>query len=235
MSLRYHLDENPVKKTRFRAILSRGKKTGLQEFLDFCEKKSSVSAADARTVVELMADWVVENARKGREADFGPVGQSRLGLKGDFDVQGDWVQEAGMRLTAGWQVSRDLARRVREAGDKAKKVRIRQKSKKPKIDEVRSAASKKKNVYTPGNILEIRGVYLKFDPKRSDEGVFLRQKKGASETRLKFYQTVYPKKIVALVPEDLSGTREILVRCRPRPKGPVQEHLFPHALRSTKK
>lgn len=231
MTIRYHLEPNPVKKGGFRAILSRGKKSPVNEFLKYCEANSSVSRIDAAAVLEFMADWIADNARDGREADFGPVGQSRLGIKGDFQEQGDWVEETEIQLTCGWQVSRSLARRVEQTGRESAKERIQQKPKSPEIHSVKSVASNQERVYTPGNILEIRGQYLKFNPKRADEGIFLRRAEEDSEARLEYYQTIFPKKIVALVPSYLSGRQNLFIRSRPRTKGPLREFLFPEVLR----
>jgi hypothetical protein len=77
---------------------------------------------------------------------------------------------------------------------------------------------------TPGNIAELRGSRLKFDPTRPDEGVFfIHADGGDTQVPVSAVQTHKPSKLLFLIPTTLApGTYHVEVRARMAtpPKGP---------------
>ncbi|KKL98589.1 hypothetical protein LCGC14_1822920, partial [marine sediment metagenome] len=85
MSIQYFLQANPLKPGKSRAILLRSRKVSFDAFLDHCAAASTVGRADALAVVEMMVGWIEQHGADGREVDFGPLGQTRLGMAGVFE------------------------------------------------------------------------------------------------------------------------------------------------------
>jgi hypothetical protein len=82
--------------------------------------------------------------------------------------------------------------------------------------------------YTPGSIVRLTGANLKFDPARSDEGVFLRGE--ADETRLMIYSAIGRRQVDGLVPATVSGARRVIVRTRYTPNGDLREGRLARAV-----
>lgn len=108
MGIRYFLQKNPVKPGSRRAVLLRGAKATFEDFLDHCETASKVGRADALAVVTMMVGWIEARAPEGREVDFGPLGQTRLGMAGVFTEDEQPIRPDEWRLTIGWQLTRRL-------------------------------------------------------------------------------------------------------------------------------
>jgi hypothetical protein len=220
MSIQYFLQANPLKPGKHRAVLLRSHKVSFDAFLDHCEVASTVGRADALAVVEMMAGWIEQQAADGREVDFGPLGQTRLGMAGVFEPREESIRPDEWRLTIGWQVARRLQARVDRRAKKAGLERRPPPNRGPYVAAVTDLMSGNADAYTPGGLLELRGARLKFDVTQSDEGVFFRPAAGGAEVRADRYLIVFPKTIQAQVPATLTGPQRLIVRRRLRPSQP---------------
>jgi len=220
MGIQYFLQGNPLKPGSQRAILLRGDKASFEAFLDHCATASTVGRADALAVVEMMAGWIEANAGDGREVDFGPLGQTRLGMGGVFDENEPSIRPDEWRLTIGWQVARRLRRRVDQVAKKAGLDRRPRPNRGPYVAAVTDLMTHTRDTYTPGGLLELLGSRLKFDAAQADEGVFFTPAAGGAEVRSDNYLQVFPKTVQAIVPATLTGPQRLIVRRRPRPTQP---------------
>ncbi len=169
---------------------------------------------------EMMAAWIEQDAADGHEVDFGPLGQTRLGMAGVFEPGEPSIRPDEWRLTLGWQVARRLQRRVDGRAKKAGLRRRPRPNRGPYIAAVTDLMSDNADAYTPGGLLELRGSRLKFDAGQSDEGVFFRPAAGGPEVRADRYLVVFPKTIQAQVPAALTGPQRLIIRRRLRPTQP---------------
>ena len=152
--------------------------------------------------------------------DLPTLGQNRLGLTGPIEKrQGKsaQLQPQDWRLTLGWQVASELKKRVNDRAHERGLVVEHQRSKSPAINVVRDTLSGRADVYTPGGMLELSGVFLKFDVQKKDEGIFLKSHGQSEEVRLQRYRVVYPQRVEVLLPKKLSGQQQLVLRRRLRP------------------
>ena len=220
MSVRYFLEPNPVKPVSMRAVLLRGDKAGFDAFLEHCEDASTVGQADALAVVQMMVGWIEQHAAFGREVDFGPLGQTRLGMRGVFEPGEESIRPDEWRLTIGWEVARRLCARVDQRAKQAGLERRPRPSRGPFVASVVDLMSGSADTYTPSGLLELRGSRLKFDTARADEGVFLRPAAGGPEVRLERYLSVFPTTVNTQILATVAGTQVLIVRRRTRPTQP---------------
>ena len=220
MTIQYYLLPNPLKPGALRAVLLPGDKAAFDDFLDHAATASTVGRADALAVVEMMAGWIEQQAANGREVDFGPLGQTRLGIAGSFASDDDALRHDDWRLTIGWQVARRLQARVDRRAKKAGLGRRPRPNSGPYVATVSDLMTGTADVYTPGGLLELRGTRLKFDASQSDEGVFFRPAAGGAEVRADRYVVVFPKTVQPQVATTLIGPQHLIIRRRLRPTQP---------------
>ena len=220
MTIQYYLAPNPLKPGKMRAVLLPGDKASFDAFLDHCEVASTVGRADALAVVEMMVGWIEQQAAEGREVDFGPLGQTRLGMAGVFEPREESIRPDEWRLTIGWQVTRRLQARVDRAAKKAGLGRRPRPNRGPYVAAVTDLMTGTADAYTPGGLLELRGSRLKLDEAQADEGVFFRPPAGGAEVRADRSLVVFPKTIQVMVPATLTGPQRLIIRRRLRPTQP---------------
>ncbi len=220
MTIQYYLTPNPLKPGKMRAVLLPGDRASFDAFLDHCQAASTVGRADALAVVEMMAGWIEQRAADGREVDFGPLGQTRLGMAGIFEPREESIRPDEWRLTIGWQVARRLQARVDRRAKKAGLQRRPQPNRGPYVAAVTDLMTGATDAYTPGGLLELRGSRLKFDAAQSDEGVFFAAEAGGPEVRAEHYIVVFPKTVQPQVPPAVTGPQRLIVRRRLRPTQP---------------
>ena len=221
MGIRYFLQDNPIKAGSQRAVLLRGEKATFEAFLDHCAEASTVGRADALAVVEMMRGWIEHHAADGREVDFGPLGQTRLGIAGVFAEREESIRPDEWTLTISWQLAQRLKRRIDQAAKKTGLERRPQPNWGPNVVQVTDLLTRRRDVYSPGNLLEMYGSGLNFDATQPDEGVFFRPESGGVEVRCDNYMEVFPKTIRAIVPAILTGQQRVIVRRRTRPTQPA--------------
>ncbi len=213
------------------AFLLTGGRASLEAFLEHCEAASTVGRADAVAVIEMMAAWIEQRAADGREVDFGPLGQTRLGMAGIFEPGEESIRPDEWRLTIGWQITRRLQARVDRPAKRAGLERRQPPNRGPYVAAVTDLMTGSADAYTPGGLLELRGSRLKFDTGQSDEGVFFAPAAGGPEVRAEHYIVVFPKKVQVQIPAALNGPQRLMVRRRLRPSQPQPvEFLYEEVL-----
>ena len=217
VSVRYFLQKNPVKPGTQRAVLLRGEKAAFEAFLNHCAEASTVGRADALAVVTMMAGWIEARSAEGREVDFGPLGQTRLGIAGIFAEDEQSIRPDEWSLTISWQLTQRLKRRIDQAAKKTGLERRPRPNWGLNVVEVTDLMTHRRDAYTPGGLLEFRGARLKFNGEQADEGVFLRPAAGGAEVRADQYLGVFPKRVLAIVPAGVTGPQRLIVRRRTRP------------------
>ncbi len=212
------IEPNPVKPGTYRVMLQARRAADFEAFLRFAQDSSTVSRADASAVVELLAQWIAARAEGGQEVLLGPLGRSRLGMKGQFTSIPDRIDDKDVELTISWILPRKLKRRVALAGNRLVRKRVAPQSKSPLITAVRLIESGGQPVtavarYLPGRGLRIDGRRLDYDTTQADEGVFLIDPQQ-NETRVELVALAAPSKILLIMPADAAGSYTLEVRRR---------------------
>lgn len=218
------LQQSQVKPGTYRVILHPGARADFEAFLSHIERRSSISGSEAMAVLHAAAEWVEQNAARGKEADLGPLGRSRLGMKGSFDDIPDKIRDEDVKLTISWILPRKLKKRVAQAGNKLVRERIAARPKAPIISDVRQILPNSEPDTVPGRYtinrgMRLYGQYLDYDTSRYDEGLFLIDAAG-TEHRPLGVVSVGPKRVLFLMHQSATGEYTLEVRRRhPRTTG----------------
>ena len=81
--MKISLQDNPVKPGTKRIVVHPGAGSSFDDFVSFAES-STVRRADVLAVMACAEEWITRQASNGREVDLGPLGRSRLGMRGKF-------------------------------------------------------------------------------------------------------------------------------------------------------
>jgi hypothetical protein len=88
----------------------------------------------------------------------------------------------------------------------------------PVVRSLTSASTKAEGETRPGDIIQVRGLRLKFDPAQEAEGLFFVDAANVQK-RAVLYPRVQPGELIAAVPPDLAaGTYTVVLRNRPNGK-----------------
>ena len=212
------IEPNPVKPGTYRVVLHTGARTTFESFLAHAEGRSTVTRADMLAVLTEVTRWVESQAARGREVDLGPMGRSRLGMKGQFDEPPHEIEDKDVRLTIGWVLPRAMKEDVAKAGVKLVRHRVETLPKEPDITEARAILEYTQpaptpNRYVPGMPLCLTGVRLDYDLAQPDEGVYLIAP-GVPAARITTAGRVTPTEILFTMPPDATGTYKLEVRRR---------------------
>ncbi len=224
--MKISIQENTVRPGTYRVILHTGTRATFEDFIRHVEGGSTVTRADAVAVLTAAAEWVRQLAFQGREADLGPLGRSRLGMKGVFDTIPERIEDADVTLNIAWVLPGALKRAVAKAGRDLIRERVEPTPKGPNPAEARrimtdGVPDERPGRYTPGQAMLLHGTRLDYDAARPDEGVFLIAE-DQSETRVAQVFTNAPKQVAFLMPPDASGPYVVEARRRhPRGHGPL--------------
>ena len=226
--MRVSVQENTIKPGTYRLVLHTGRLATFEDFIRHAEGGSTITRADAVAVLSAAADWVRRRAGEGREVDLGPMGRSRLGMKGTFETIPDRVEDADVTLTISWVLPGAMKRAVAKAGAELVRERVEPDPKLPNIAEARrilpgGVPDGQPGRYVPGEPIRLYGNRLDYDPARPDEGVFLVDA-GSAETRVELVAINSPKQVLFIMPTDATGPYLVRVRRRHlRPAGPLLE------------
>ncbi len=110
--MKVSIQANTLRPGTYRVILHTGTRATFEDFIRHAEGGSTVTRADAVAVLTAAAEWVRQLAFQGREADLGPLGRSRLGMKGSFDTIPDRIEDADVTLSIAWVLPGPLKRAV---------------------------------------------------------------------------------------------------------------------------
>ena len=220
------IEPNPVKPGTYRVVLHTGARTTFESFLAHAEGRSTVTGADILAVLREVVEWVEFQAAQGREVDLGPMGRSRLGMKGQFDARPKEIEDKDVRLTIGWVLPRAMKKRLAKAGAGLVRDRVESLPKAPDIIETRAVLEYTQPApvpdrYVPGMPLCVTGCRLDYDLVQPDEGVYLIAP-GVPEIRITTAGRVTPTEILFTMPPDATGAYTLQVRRRhPKQTGPL--------------
>ena len=212
------IEPNPVKPGTYRVVLHTGARATFEAFMEYAEGGSTVTRADILAVFDRATKWMVSAAAAGREVDLGPLGRSRLGMKGQFDARPKEIEDKDVRLTIGWVLPREMKERVAKAGIKLVRDRVETLPKAPDIIETRAVLANTqpaptRNRYVPGGMLVVTGHQLDYDLAQPDEGVYLIAP-GVPAARITTASRVTPTEITFMMPPDATGAYTLEVRRR---------------------
>lgn len=190
-------------------ILHTGETASFAEFQEFCEDKRAMSASEIQTAAHLMQEWIALNAAKGSEVDLGPLGRSRLGMKGSFTEAPDRILDQQVKLTLSWIFPRKLKERVARAGEKLIRQRVNPHSKAPVVQQIKAIDANGQllpdaDTYIPGRFIRIYGARLQFDPTATDEGVFV-LRDGQDPLRVSEALRITQQELLVRIPVEVSG------------------------------
>ena len=226
--MKVSIQANKLRPGTFRVILHTGTRATFEDFVRHVEGSSTVTRADAVAVLTAAAEWVSRLAFQGREADLGPLGRSRLGMKGSFDTIPDRIEDADVTLSIAWVLPGPMKRAVAKGGARLVRRRVEPAPKGPNLIEARrilpgGAPDSLPGRYVAGEAMRVAGARLDYDAARPDEGLFL-VAPDASETAVVQVFTNEPAQLAFLMPADASGPYVVLIRRRhPRGHGPLLE------------
>lgn len=212
------LQENPFKPGTYRVVLHTGDSSSFEDFLQFTDRSTTISRADAIAVLTVAAEWITARAKQGREVNLGPLGRSRLGMKGSFDSMPQRVEDSDVQLTISWILPGKMRRQVAGAGGQLVRQRIAPRPKAPMVLDVRplldnAMPAKVLDRYVADGALRIYGARLDYDNEREDEGVFLiDEQNNAARVQRVFLNS--PSKLLVLMPADAAGNYRLEVRRR---------------------
>jgi hypothetical protein len=98
----------------------------------------------------------------------------------------------------------------------------------PIVDSVVDKANSQANHYTVGNVLDIRGDNLAFDPADATFGVYLQSVTTGARVRVTVYATVTSGTILCVVPTGVSGQQRLVVRASVN--GAIRESIYTEVL-----
>ena len=223
--MKISFQDNPLKPGEQRVVLHTGRRFSYDDFLDHASMSSTLSRSDCIAVLDCAARWLESSAANGREADLGPLGRSRLGMKGKFKAVPERLDAGDVQMTMSWILPNSLKQSVAQAAGGIDKKRVQPDEKKPDVmlalnELCGGEPESKKNTYTPGKILKIVGNRLNYYLTHDDEGVFVTDESGSTR-KIEEVATVQPKQIVCLMPNDLHGSLKLEVRRRTKTNNPL--------------
>ena len=216
--MKISVQENPTKPGTYRIVLHPGRRASFDDFLNHIEGSTALTRGDALACLTAAADWVRRQALEGREADLGPLGRSRLGMKGTFDQRPERIDDSDVTLTVSWILRSAFKRSIAKQGGRLVRERVAPGTKAAVLAEARrimpnALPDDVPGRYAPGCGMRIYGTRLDFDQTMPDEGVFLVTPAGV-ETRMEQAFIVQPKQIMFLMPADAAGPYGVVVRRR---------------------
>ncbi len=219
--MKISIQPNPVKSGKYRVVLHTGRIEAMESFLKYAETSSTVGRSDVRAVFEVARNWIVFNASDGQEVDLGPLGRSRLGMKGDLTDIDQKIMDSDVEMSISWILPNEMKNEIRTLGDEILREHIGPDSKAPEILTARlimpdSTDCHIANSYQSSSPLRLSGYRLDYDYKNEDEGVFLIPDGLMASDALKVgrMMQIKPNEIILIMPDLVSGQQTVEIRRR---------------------
>lgn len=133
----------------------------------------------------------------------------RLGITGSFENEWDRFDNDRHKVTA----NANLSSRIKDSTDEISMTYKSIEENSPKIKNVFDWSSRTDNEkLTPGGVIEIKGLDLKFSTHERREGIFFINKESQEEVKADFIRSNKPKTIRCIVPELAPGNYFIQIR-----------------------
>ena len=222
VSIQYQIVDNKLKPGTFNARVVPGRRVDLEAMIASIVRRSSLSATDVRGAVALLIEEVRDALAAGDTAVIDGLATFSVSLSGSFATPDTTISRDTAQLNLVMQGDTRLLASV-AAGASYERLVLDVKA--PIVSSFYNVATASFDQYTPGSIVRLQGDHLKFDPAKTDEGIFLRGEED--ETRLAIYSTIGPRQLDALIPAALTGAQQVLVRTRYTPNGELREGRSP--------
>lgn len=179
------------------------------------EFNTTLTEADALAALNVMQNIVMEKVKEGYSVQtpfgtfFATAGGSADSKNADF-LPGEQSTNHSirMRFRPNRELSDDVSRNtVIERVSNAIKTRVY-------IDIVANADGKVDSPIKAGDLISIKGEYLKFDPENETHGIFLSD--GENEYRLTYYTQITKGTVCARVETEIpAGSYTLIIRNKP--------------------
>lgn len=212
-SMRPTISENPVdggvKMAQSSTALNIDTKTLAQEIV---RQGTTVRVADAEAVLENLATALAALCARGESVKIGKFGFVTPRVKGTRNESGEWINPPKAYLTMRFDTA---LQRAFSANAVLEEVEAKENS--PLVAQVKDGATGLfDSVLTSGGALGIIGKCLKFNPTRSDEGVyFVPAETGETVKAAQILDNRYSRLTVA-VPTELTPGAMYRIRVRAR-------------------
>jgi len=172
-----------------------------------CEQRGTIlKTTETRAVLDTFFDQLTDNLERGiaYRDDFFTL---RTNIKGVFTDEADKFDVKRHVVRASLGEGKELKQIV--ASIKPKKAR--EKNIAPEIKEVINLIDPDKgNNINPGQIIEVKGARLKFNPDDKEQGVFLESLMGRHTYRLSEYRSIRPSGFYCFIPEDIADGEYVI-------------------------
>ncbi|MBN2588227.1 MAG: hypothetical protein JXA96_00060, partial [Sedimentisphaerales bacterium] len=115
--MKISFQNNPLIPGEQRVVLHTGKRLSYDDFLDHAASSTLLSKTDCIAVLDCAARWLGISAGRGREADLGPLGRSRLGMKGKFKAAPERLENSDVQMSMSWILPNTLKKTVAKVAD----------------------------------------------------------------------------------------------------------------------
>jgi len=178
------------------------------------DRGSTTTRADILAVMEDAIGACESLLLDGMRVNFGGLVELFPRMRGIFTGATDTFDPARHTVDVGANPGIRVRQTVRDQATVTKDEAIKPS---PNPLEYRDVGSDTTNdQVTPGNIGQLSGSRLKYDPAQADEGIFFLPTAGGAEIKVATVQKNKPAQLVFLVPALLPGTYYLEVRARMR-------------------
>ena len=178
------------------------------------ERGSTTTRADILAVMEDAIGACESLLLDGMRVNFGGLVELFPRMRGIFTGAGDAFDPARHSVDVGANPGIRVRQTVRDQATVTKDEAIKPS---PNPLEYRDVGSDTTNdQVTPGNIGQLSGSRLKYDPAQADEGIYFLPTGGGAEIKVTTLQKNKPAQLVFLVPALMPGTYYLEVRARMR-------------------
>jgi predicted histone-like DNA-binding protein len=189
----------------------------LKEMVQHIEDASSLTRGDVLAAVEALVAQLRRALVQGESVRIDGLGTFRLSAQGLADTHDARLDPQQLNVTL-----LPDAGTVRYVRQKAETRREKATVRAPNPGSFTDVVSGRRDAYTPGGIAKLYGSVLKLNPDDPEQGVFFVGGDG-SRTRVAVYAHVGVRWIHFLIPQELSGPQELVVRAQPRFAPQVRE------------
>jgi len=198
----------------YAAIVKPTASVGLDAMIErMIDRGSTTARADILAVLEDAIGATEALLLDGMRVNFGGLVELFPRIRGVFDDATDSFDASRHAIDVGANPGVRVRRTVRSTGTVVKEEAIKPAPNPLQFRDVGSSTTD--DQVTPGNIGELVGSRLKFDPAQADEGVFFIPTALGSEVQVTTFQRNKPSSLVFLVPDTLTtGDYQIEVRAR---------------------
>lgn len=180
---------------------------------DIIDQGSTVREPDILAVTAALKLACQRRLEQGQRVNYFGMMDFFPRIKGVFNGPTDVFDPARHHIDVGANPGSELREVVRSA---ATVLKVEALKPAPNPIEYRDVASDTTNdTVTPGNIGQLTGSRLKYDPSAADEGVYFVATTDGAETKVTTMQKNKPAQVVFMVPASLrAGTYHVEVRAR---------------------